>query len=264
MSKYSNAILPVLLLMLLPVAVATAAEDEWEFTVAPLYLWAKNIEGSAGLGPADAPLALDFRDDILENLDAAISLHFEAKYNQLTFFSEYNFARLKPSAEGSRGPIKARAEVEFEDIMWELGAAYSFYNSERVRWEFIFGLRHMDQSLDVELDLQGPGLGDRPGKLPKKIGGGDDWSHGFGGLRFTTKLSDKWSFRGRGDLGYQGSDNQGTHLSANFDYRFRDWGSFFAGYRYLDLDYDNGANDTSRYAFDGNQQGPLIGLAFYW
>ena len=102
------------ILALLPNFV-TAAEDEWEFAIAPMYVWAKNIEGSAGLGPTNAPLDLDFTDDILENLDAAFAVHFEAKYNDLTLFAEYNFARLDPSAEETLGPINASLGVEFED-----------------------------------------------------------------------------------------------------------------------------------------------------
>ncbi len=96
----------------------------WEYAVAPLYLWGKNIEGEAGLGPVTAPLELDFTDDILENLDAAFAIHFEAKQGDLTLFAEYNFARLDPTVEQTMGPVAAKIDVEFEDTMWELGVAY--------------------------------------------------------------------------------------------------------------------------------------------
>ena len=48
-----------------------------------------------------------------------------------------------------------------------------------------------------------------------------------------------------------------------FDYRFRDWGSVFFGYKYMDFDYEDGSG-VNRYAYDATQQGPLAGLAFYW
>ena len=53
------------------VSTAFAEEEEWDFSVAPMYLWAKNIEGFAAIGGSAAPLDLDFKDDILDNLDGA-------------------------------------------------------------------------------------------------------------------------------------------------------------------------------------------------
>jgi len=48
-----------------------------------------------------------------------------------------------------------------------------------------------------------------------------------------------------------------------FDYRFRDWGSVFLGYRWMDFDYSSGSG-INHYAYDATQQGPLAGLMFYW
>ncbi len=76
-------------------------------------------------------------------------------------------------------------------------------------------------------------------------------------------FNDKWSFIGRTDLGYGGSDNKAINASFQFDYRFRDWGSAFAGYRYLQYDFDNDSSSNG-YAFDAYQQGPLLGLTIYW
>ena len=53
-----------------------------------MYLWAKNINGSASIGPLAAPLGLDFKDDILDNLETAFAIHFEAKQGDLTLFAE--------------------------------------------------------------------------------------------------------------------------------------------------------------------------------
>ncbi len=75
-------------------------------------------------------------------------------------------------------------------------------------------------------------------------------------------INDGWSFVGRADYGFGGSD--GTwHLNGYFDYRFRDWGSVFFGYRWMDFDYENGSG-SDRYVYDATQQGPLAGLNLYW
>ncbi|MEH6584221.1 MAG: hypothetical protein V7754_19980 [Halioglobus sp.] len=232
----------------------------WEYSVAPLYLWAKGIDGAASIGQLDAPLDLDFSDDILENLDSAFAIHIEAKQGDLTLWTEYNYAKLDPSAEAALGPVVIGADIEFQDTMFELGVAYVFADTGSTQWEVLGGVRYMDQEIDVEIDKPES----LPLPLPDEISGGDDWWHGFGGFRVTTKLSERWSFRAKADLGYQDTDNRAVHAVGFFDYRFTAWGSFFAGYRYLDTEYDNGESGPDGYVFDADQQGPVLGLNFYF
>lgn len=260
-NKIKNKVVAAALIGLGAGASSSLADNPggWEYSVAPLYVWAKNIEGSSSLGGKEAPLSLDFQDDILENLDAAFAIHFEMTQGDLTLFAEYNYAKLDPSVEESIGPITIEADVEFKDTMGELGVAYAFWNSDASRWEVLGGLRYMDQELEVE-----PAIRDFPPNFPDKVEGGDDWWHGFGGFRFTTELSERWSFRARADYGYKDTDNKALHGMAFFDYRFRQWGSFFAGYRYLDVQYENGKSDVTQYGFDADQQGPILGLGLYF
>ena len=91
------------------------------------------------------------------------------------------------------------------------------------------------------------------------MNGGDDWWHGFVGLRVVHALTERWSFIARGDLGYGGSDNSALNLAFQFDYRFRDWGSICFGGRYLSMDYS-----SSVYGFDAYRLGPLGGLTIHW
>ena len=232
---------------------------EWEYSIAPFYLWAKNIEGASSIGGNATPLNLDFKDDILENLDAAFAFHFEARKEKLILFAEYNYAKLDPSSTLGLGPIEIKASVDYQDTMWELGGMYEFSNSGSTQWDVLGGLRYMEQEIDLRLS-GGAGLG----LLPDKISAGDDWWHFFGGLRVTTTLTKRWRFRARADYGYQDSKNKGTHALAFADYRFRDWGSFFAGYRYLDTDYDNEESGASQYGSNISQQGPILGFNFYF
>lgn len=232
----------------------------WEYSVAPLYLWGKNLEGSAVIGGKESALDLDFKDDILENLEAAFAIHAEARQGALTLFAEYNYAKLSPSGEESLGPITVKADIDFKDTMWELGVAYEIVDTGSTRVEVLGGVRHMDQDIDVEIDSSGP----IAGPIPERISGGDDWWHGFGGFRVTTKISENWKFRLRADLGYKDSSNKASHIYGMFDYRFRDWGSFFAGYRFLHTDYDNKESGANGYATDNDQQGPLLGVNFYF
>lgn len=57
---------------------------------------------------------------------------------------------------------------------------------------------------------------------------------------------------------------KGRDLPAErFRYRFNDWGSVFAGWKWLDYDYETGSG-LNRYAYDARQQGPLAGLSIHW
>lgn len=232
----------------------------WEYSLAPMYLWGKNIDGTSSIAGMAAPLDLDFKDDILENLDAAFAIHFEAKQGNLTLFAEYNYGKLDPSVAIDMGPATINADIDFRDVMGELGVAYAFADSGSTRWEVLGGVRQFDQEMDVKISTPVDG----PGILPDKISGGDDWWQGFGGFRVTAKVSERWSFVGRADVGYKNTNNKAGQAIGFFDYRFRGWGSFFAGYRYLDTDYDNRKSGVDGYAFDAKQQGPILGLNFYF
>jgi hypothetical protein len=240
---------------------AAFAESEggWEYTVIPMYLWGKSINGESSVGSVVTPLDVEFKDDVLENLEAAFALHLEAKKDDLTLFFEYNYADLNPGAELGLGPLAIDVDVDFRDIMLEFGIGYVFAKTGATEWEILGGARYFEQDLKVKIDT--PDLG--PGGLPDNISGGDDWWQGLAGLRTTTSLTQNWSLRARVDLGYGGSDNSAIQATGFFNYRFRDWGSFFFGFRYQDIDYDNGNSGPNGYSFKADQAGPMLGVSFH-
>ncbi|TDG15423.1 hypothetical protein E2F43_04110 [Seongchinamella unica] len=248
-------------LLALGIPAQAAADERWEFTLSPLYLWAKNIEGKSAVGERETPLELDFRDDILDNLDSAYAFHFEARKNNLTLYAEYNNAKLKPTTVANVGPVEIQTDIEFEDTLWEAGALWAFAQSGDSTWELLGAIRYAEHDIDMEISRSG-GPGIVP--LPDKLRAGDDWWQGVAGLRYTFHVTDRWSWRLRGDYGYGDSDNSSLHGAVFLNYRFNDWGSIFGGYRYLDTDYDNGRSATGGYVFDGDQQGPALGLNVYF
>lgn len=263
-AKAQIKLLGSLMLALPALATSAAAENPggWEYSIAPMFVWAKSVDGKSGVGPTESELDLNFKDDLLENLDAAAAVKLEAKQGPLVFFAEYSYAKLDPSTNLEVGPVSVKGDVEFTDILWEFGFRYEVANTGLTQWEVLGGVRGLDQDLDIELKRVSEGA--NVGVLPRKLSGGDDWWHGFGGARVTTKLSEKWHFMARGDFGYKDSDNQSYMLQAVFDYRFNDWGSFFVGFRHLDLDYTNDSSGVDNYSFDGVNRGPLLGLNFYF
>lgn len=223
---------------------------EWEFSLAPLFLWAQGIEGSSQIGPTTAPLDVTFKD-ALENLKATFTIHYEMKRDALTLFAEYQYVNLDPTAET---PMGLELDVDFKDTIGELGVGYWVFGTDKTDWEVIGGARYTKQDLDVSVK-NGPDL----------ISTDDAWWVGFIGGRFSAQLSDNWSLIGRADYGVgSGKTNQIWNLSAMFDYRFKDWGSVFVGYKWMDYDYENSDKGPSHYAYDATQQGPLLGLNIHW
>jgi hypothetical protein len=257
-SKSSKKLVTVMLAGLASVAglnVTHAAggnstNGEWEFSLAPLFLWAQGIEGSSTIGPSNTPLNITFQD-ALENLESTFTIHYEMKRDALSLFAEYQFVDLRPEAVG---PMGTGLDIGFKDTIAELGVGYWVAGTERTDWEVLAGARYTKQDMNVSV---------KDG--PKLVSIDQDWWVGFFGGRMAGKLSKNWTFIGRADFGVgPGATNRIWNLNAMLDYRFRDWGSLFAGYKWLDYNYDNGKIGPDRYAYDATQQGPLLGLNFHW
>jgi len=226
---------------------SSKSEDDWRFSLAPLFLWGMGIEGDTSIGPATAPLDIGF-DDALENLDAVFTFHFEARKKDLTLFAEYQYVDLSPSASL---PTGGTVNVNFKNKMLELGVGYRVTKLGDADLEIIGGGRWVEQ------DLNASGI-----PVLFSISNKEDWWDVFAGARIWAPLSDKWSFIGRVDYGAGGSDDT-WNLAGTFDYRFKEWGSVFMGYRWMDFDYESGSG-LDRYAYDATQQGPLAGLTIHW
>jgi predicted porin len=227
-----------------------STDGEWEFRLSPLFLWAQGIQGTTGIGPVTAPLDITFKN-ALSNLEATFTVHYEMKRDKLTLFGEYQYVNLGPEAEG---PMGGELDIGFKDTIAELGATYWVFGTPKTDWEILGGARYTKQKLDVNVE-DGPHLLDVS----------NDWWVGFFGGRMAAKLSENWTFIARADYGLgSGETNSIWNLNVMFDYRFRQWGSAFAGYKYMSYDYDNGHTDISRYLYDATQQGPLLGLTFHW
>ena len=224
-----------------------ASEDELHFTLSPLFLWGMGIDGSSTVGSEELPLQLDF-GDVLDNLDAVFTIHFEMQKGDWTIFAEYQYVDLEPSVSTPSG---VEASIGFVDQMGELGVAYRVATLGINDLQILGGARLTSQDLDVQL---GPGI--------QLLDISESWVDGFVGMRVFTHISDNWTFIGRGDIGAGGSDFV-WNLVGMVDYQFKDWGSVFFGYRWLDYDYSSGSG-KNYYAYDALQQGPLAGIAFHW
>lgn len=222
--------------------------NSWDHTLG-FYLWGMSIDGTASVGPVDAPLDLNFKDDLLDNLAGAFSAHYEAKKDKLTLFADYMYADLDPKTELANG---AEVDVDFKNKMWELGIAWDLTDAEAAAtWQILGGVRSNKQEFRLQVGS------------PVLISVNETWYDGFIGARVIAPMSAKWRFVGRADIGAGDSDSVLNAVGA-FDWRFNNWGSLLIGYRWMDFDYDNGKKGAERYAYDASQAGPLFAFNLYW
>ncbi len=215
--------------------------DKWQFTIAPLYLWAVGIDGTVGTGPVLAPVDIKF-SDALSNLSGAFTLHLEARRKRWNVLADYMWVGLSPSASLPTGtPLNVDLDMQIGEL------AGTYLMTDRSPYvEVLAGLRY--QSVDMTAS-------------PTPVSIDESWVDGFVGARITGQWGN-WKVVGRGDVGGGGSDLV-WNLSLLGDYRFKKWGSVFGGYRVLDYDYSSGSG-ASRFVFDTRLQGPVLGLAFYF
>lgn len=231
----------------------SASVHEWQFSLAPFFLWGVSTKGTVQAGSDTAPLKLEFQDDMLDNLEAILTWHFEARKNDLTLFVEHQYINLVPTTVLPTGePVIAG----FKNTVVELGVAYTLLQSVTTEWQLLGGARLTKQILSVNAIPSPP-------SPFSTFNTSDRWIDAFIGGRVFAGFAENWRFIGRADIGTGGSDLV-WKLHGMFDYRFSNWGSVSFGYKILDYDYDNELSGADRYAYNGRLQGPLVGLNIYW
>ena len=239
-----------LMMMAGPGAWAQNNNAGWKFELAP-FLWAANVSGEAGLGPINAPLDLDFQDDILENLDFVLTLNFEGKKDgKWGFLSQLTTMKLDPTTQTPAGPLN----VDFKMDLIELGGTYTISRSSNSMIELLGGGRYT--AMDLKINPVPPPLGGNPVD--------EAWWDAFFGARIRSNFGDsgKWGFIARADIGTGESDfvwNAAAHLT----YRFNRTVTGLLGYRILDYDIENGSG-PQRFAFNGDIQGVVAAVIFSW
>jgi len=212
------------------------------------YLWGTSINGTSTIGVLP-PLDVDASfGDILSNLNFAMSLHTEFRFDDWVFVIDPTYISLEMGGElPEPAPPGTTLAMEIEIWLVELWAGYRLNEN----WEAIGGLRYQDQDISIV------GLPDPPSPV-SSVGVADNWTDWFIGARFTTDINDKWFIVWRGDVVVAGDSDSSWNSSIFFNRRFGENKALNVGYRYLVDDYAN----VGVYGWDVTQSGPVVG--FTW
>lgn len=116
----------------------TSAAKNWEFSLAPMYLWAASIDGDMTIKGVKVDVNESF-SDIIEDLDGALTFHFQGVRKQrLEFFADLMYIRLNPKDDST--PI-GDLDIDITQILAELGGFYR-YSLGAHTFDGLAGLRY--------------------------------------------------------------------------------------------------------------------------
>lgn len=243
--KAKHLFLILLIALCISPAAAIAQDDgNWDFELAPLYLWAISIDGDMGIRGRTADASVDFAD-IWDSLEGVFTVRFSALYKEkFGLLLDYNYLDL-----GSEEQTDAvNSEVGFKSQILNLGATYRFL-AGRHTIDGLAGIRYIE--LDADVGFRNIGV---------SVDGDQDWVDPIVGVRYGFQIADMWALRLYGDIG-------GFGVSSDFTWQglglidFQPWKhvAFVAGYRAIGTDYTSGSN-RDKFTYDAIVHGPVIGL----
>jgi len=241
MRKISFVVMALILMGMVPAVEAQSGSDEWEFQIAPLYLWAVTLEGDLTARGRDVPIVLPF-DQAFDNLEATFTIHFEAWKGRWGLLTDFNYIDL--ASDQSVGPFDFT--VSLDNLIAEASIAHLFDDGAF----FYFGGRYY--GLDAAITTA----------MGRELQTDRDWADPIVGLGWRPALGERWTLATRFDVGGFGVNSKLTWMAeAVIDWQVGRFIALGAGYRALDIDYREESEDFS-YAV--RHHGPAAYLRFFW
>lgn len=239
------------LLAVVPARAETAAGDTWHFQMAP-YAWLAGINGTVatlpGLPPAD--IDIDFWDDILGNINGALFLVGEARKDRLGVFIDLAYVDIE-SDGATPGPFFSSVVSTSKSWMVSGAGLYRMVDQSGAFLDFLAGIRYW--SVDSNLEL-------RPGLLRgRNVSNQEDWVDPLVGVKGLFPLGASKFFLSGGVVigGFGAGSDFMWDGNVNLGYNWTDTFATVIGYRYLDVDYEDGD-----FLYDVAQQGPILGFSW--
>ncbi len=251
-----NLISIILIIFVCSAAYAEEPSSEkknWEFNLAPFYLWALSMEGEQTVGSNTGDIDVDF-DDIFDKLESAFIFNLQGMYkNKWGFLIDYNYMKL--GDDDTSGGINKDVDLKLNLV--EADGLYRWSISNH-NIDAKLGVRYT--SMDTDVKLSG-------GPINIEADQNVDWIYPLVGMRWGWRFADRWKLLLNGDVGGFGIGGVRLAWQAGgiIDWQPFKYVSFIGGYRALYQDYEEGSKGSkSFYNFDATMHGPVIGVNFRW
>ncbi len=225
--------------------------DSWAFHLAP-YAWLSGQSGSVATQPGlpTADIDVNFYDDVLGNIKGAFMLLGEARKGSFGISSDVVYTDIESD---SATPGQVFTTLSSRTTSWIVSASgfYRFLNKGNAYVDGLVGARYW--SVDSELALHGGPAG------YYSIDNREHWIDPIVGFRGFSMIGDSNFFASGfvflGGFGV-GSDFM-WDVNLNLGYQWTESISTTIGYRYLDVDYEDGD-----FLYDVYQDGVVLGFSY--
>ncbi len=248
------AVTVLITLFICPPLYAEGASDDggWDWFLAPLYLWAIDLSGTQSVGPATMPIDYEFAD-LFDNIETMFTVHFEGvKDQKWGFILDLSYIDVQTQQVQEPGTIDfgLKNPIYELDVFLRLGENRHFF-------DLLAGIRYNE----VQNDIKMVGMPVHP-VIPSEFDLKFDWVDGLLGARWIWDFTEKWNFALRGDIAAGGSD---LTWNTSAIVQWQPWKvvGFLAGYRVMDIDYEEGTG-LDRIVYDVRYAGPLLAVTFVW
>jgi hypothetical protein len=223
-------------------------QNGWTFEFSP-YLWAAGLKGNVDLGPLAPPVRVDVGfDQVLEHLHMTFMGTFEARYGKLGLIADTAYLSEKVSATGPLGFVNGN--LDDKTFFGTFAAAYRIFDQPKSWVDVVAGARVWWRS--DTLDITAPG----PASL--SVSRDQSWVDPIVGIRARAYVTPEFYLQFYGDIGGFGvAAKSDWQVAGLIGYQYNPSATFFAGYRYLSVDYNR-----NNYLFDLNLSGPIFGVTF--
>ena len=229
-----------------------SSDEGWSYSFAP-YLWGTSLKGQVATLPGVPPADLDIPlSDILENLDFGLMAAFGARKGKLALYGDLFYSNISADTD-TPGPLFSGAEYDQTLSFVTVGASWRLVGSKNQGYHLdgIAAARyyHINNELKFKTGLlREQKISDTTGWLDPQIG-----------LKGRVLIGGNWYASGWAMASVFGSSNSAYDLFGGVGYVFNESYSMIGGYRYLSVDYRDGA-----YLFDVELAGPMLGFTVRW
>lgn len=228
-----------------PQAHAQQDANGWRQTVF-IYGMGANIEGDAQVGPLQVQVDSGL-SDFFDALKFGAMAGYKVENDDWSFFGDLTYMNLGQGKRTQQGRASANLDVEQFTAMATVGRRILPHV------EALVSLAYFDLDADLRLRvLQQVRTAERDAS----------WVDPLIGLSYDRPISGRWRFTLRGDIG--GGLDSGAdltwHALTKVTFQQSDRFSWYAGYRAISYDYDDGAGRNYQH-YDLTQHGPGLGVA---
>jgi hypothetical protein len=223
----------------------TGGNPGWKNTV-ELYLMGPTLDGTVGLGPVGGDVDVD-AGAVFDALEGAFLGTYIGEGDRWGVLVDLAYMDLEEDGTGRLGQVNY--EVNVKQTILGLVGLYRLTDT----LQFTFGGRYVDVTNRLTLIRS---------QAYTPVEASESWFDPTIGLRYVAPLGERWVFNGAADIGGAGVGSDLTwYWSANIAYRMTQHSQVYAGYRYIDFDYEDGEG-RDRFKYDMAQRGPLAGFRF--